>query len=310
MNSLQKEFNITEDNSKKRLDQFLSGQFSNISRSFIQKTIKQGKVLVNDKQKTPHYQLKPGDTVAVFFKGPEPLKLEPEDPSTLDIIYEDENLVVLNKPAGPVVHPTDSHPKGTLANALVAKYPELKEVGENPLRPGIVHRLDRDVSGLMVVARNQESFEHLKKQFKNRQVLKEYTALVHGTPPEHHGTIDLPISRSKTKPGRMAAQTQDIEAKKAETEYEVMEKYNHHTLLKVTPKTGRTHQIRVHLNAIGCPIVGDALYKPRKLKLADLGRIFLHASRLKFSDPKGNKKEFISELPKTLKNFLPGPSSS
>ena len=301
---MQKKFQITEDNSKKRLDQFLASQFSDISRSFIQKAIKQGEVLVNNKQKTPHYKLKTGNTVTTSFKEPLPLKVEPEDPKNLDIAYEDKNFMVVNKPAGLVVHPTDSHPNNTLVNALVSKYPEIKDIGENALRPGIVHRLDRDVSGLMVVARNQAAFNHLKNQFKNRKVLKEYTALVHGSPPEHNGTINLPISRSKTKSGKMAAQTGDIKAKKAETEYDTTHKYNHHTLLKVTPKTGRTHQIRVHLNAIGCPVVGDTLYKPRKMKSIDLGRIFLHASMLEFSDLKGNRKGFTSELPQKLHNFL------
>lgn len=301
---MQKEFQITEENSNKRLDQFLSSQFSDISRSFIQKAIKQGRVLVNDKQKTPHYKLKSGDKIFIFFEKPAPLTVKPEDPGNLDIIYEDENFVVLNKPAGQVVHPTDSHPKGTLANALMAKYPEIKNVGEDTLRPGIVHRLDKEVSGLMVVARMQIAFDHLKSQFKNRKILKEYIALVHGAPPEHHGIINLPISRSKTQSGKMAAQTNDIEAKQAETEYEIMETYRNYTLLKLTPKTGRTHQIRVHLNAIGCPLVGDALYKPRKMKLVDLGRIFLHSSRLEFSDLEGNIKIFFSTLPQELNFFL------
>lgn len=301
---MQKEFQITEDNSKQRLDQFLSSQFSDISRSFIQKAIKQGKVLVNDKQKTPHYKLKSGDKIFISFEKPVPLTVKSEDLGNLDIVYEDENFVVLNKIAGQVVHPTDSRPDGTLVNVLIAKYPEIKNVGEDTLRPGIVHRLDKEVSGLMVVARTQMAFDHLKSQFKNRKILKEYTALVHGAPPEHHGIIDLPISRSKTKSGKMAAQINDIEAKKAETEYKIIEKYRNYTLLKITPKTGRTHQIRVHLNAIGCPLVGDALYKPRKMKLVNLGRIFLHASRLEFFDLEGNIKNFSSLLPEELKSFV------
>lgn len=297
-------FKIDSDQSGQRLDQFLVSQFTDISRSFIQKSIKQGKVLVNEKQKTPHYKLKLGDKISISFEKPAPLTVEPEDPGSFDIIYEDESFVVINKRAGQVVHPTDSHRQGTLVNALIAKYPEIKNVGEDTLRPGIVQRLDREVSGLMVVARTQKAFDHLKSQFKNRKVLKEYTALVHGAPPEHHGIINLPISRSKTKSGKMAAQTGNIEAKKAETEYEIIKKYSHYTLLKITPKTGRTHQIRVHLNAIGCPIVGDTLYKPRKMKLVDLGRIFLHSSRLEFSDYEDNRKKFTLELPQRLQDFL------
>ena len=177
-------------------------------------------------------------------------------------------------------------------------------MGEDKLRPGIVHRLDRDVSGLMVVARTQKMFESLKQQFQDRSIQKQYTALVHGVIDEEHRVIDTPIGRSQTKSGKMAAHTQELEGDRdAKTEYTVLKRLKNYTLLEIRLHTGRSHQIRVHLHSIGYPVVGDALYTNKRVKHKNLGRIFLHESKLSFDDASGERRTYESELPKELKHF-------
>lgn len=229
----------------------------------------------------------------------------------INIIYEEEDFLILNKPSGIVVHPDAHHKADTLVDKLLAIRPEIKGVGESKERPGIVHRLDKGTSGVMVVAKNQETFKNLKKLFKERKVKKEYLALVYGRLKEKKGKIDFPIYRSPThSPKREAlrdeTQRGNIKTKlrSALTYYEVQEEFKDFTLLKVYPKTGRTHQVRVHLAAIGHPVVGDELYKFKNLKVPqDLKRIFLHAARLSFK-LKGTRYEFDAELPRVLENFL------
>jgi len=222
-------------------------------------------------------------------------------------VYEDKDVIVLDKPAGLITHPPKSgyHQK-TLVDFLIKKYPSIKNVGDDPLRPGLVHRLDKDTSGLMVVAKNQKSFEYLKKQFQERKVEKHYLVLVHSHVKDKKGVITKSISLSKK--GKRAALL-DTKSKKAWTEYQVLKYYpikdKDYTLLEVEPQTGRTHQIRVHLASIGHPVAGDTQYKfKRQVEPANLKRQFLHAAVLKFQLPDDKMIELKSPLPKDLKDVL------
>ena len=246
--------------------------------------------------------------------------LQPNPSIKPEIIYEDKDIIIVNKPAGLLAHPLTPDQDNTLVNGLLAHYSHLENVGENPLRPGIVHRLDRDTSGLMVVAKNNQAFEELKTQFQERKVEKHYWALVVGKIKDKKGIITKAISRSK-KDRRKRTVLLDEKSKSAWTEYRVIRymksnfpqacgksDFSHtYTLLDVFPKTGRTHQIRVHLASIGHPIVGDERYKfKRQLSLKGLKRQFLHAFSLKFQLPNGKMIEFKSPLPEDLKEALEG----
>lgn len=243
----------------------------------------------------------------------------------INIIYQDEDFLVIEKPAGLLVHPTKYQKGNTLVDWLLENFPKIKNVGQKN-RPGVVHRLDKDVSGLMVVAKAQEMYEHLVRQFSENKVKKEYLALVYGQPPEEKGMIELPIGR--TKKGKLVAvkYRKGIKMEKpAITEYEVINKFpisnfqflnkfkiqnlqfQKFTLLKIRPLTGRTHQIRIHLASIDCPIVGDKQYLPKHLRnqiTKYLNRIFLHASYLGFYDLGGKWREFKSDLPEELKKIF------
>lgn len=287
-----------------RLDKFLAAQLPNATRSFVARQIKRGAVAVNSSPTNAHYKPKTGDVIEITNSEQRPPSVTPDQSVAFKVIDEQPDFLVVEKPAGLVVHPAFGVFEPTLADGLAAKYPELTSVGEDKLRPGIVHRLDRDVSGLMVVARTQAAFEKFKQQFQERAIEKQYTALVHGVIDEEHGVIDTPIGRSQTKSGKMAAHTQGLEGdKSALTEYKILKRLKNYTLLSVAIRTGRSHQIRVHLHSIGHPIVGDALYTNKRVKRKDLGRIFLHASKLSFDDPCGERKTYESPMPKELKNF-------
>lgn len=225
----------------------------------------------------------------------------------LKIIDETTDYLVIEKPAGLLVHTAPGKTETTLADELLAQYPAIASVGDSVERPGIVHRLDRDVSGLMVVAKSQPMFLSLKRQFKRHTVLKEYTALVHGvlTPSQEHGIIEKPIGRSHTGRGRMAAYSQaQSDSREAKTEYWIITRLRHHTLLRVRIYTGRSHQIRVHLFALGYPVVGDKVYQQKRIKPAKIERLFLHSTKLGFKDLAKQYHEYESELPKELQNFL------
>ncbi len=234
-------------------------------------------------------------------------------PFKLTIVYEDGNLAVIDKPAGLLAHPiknskfkiqNSKSDEVTLVDFLVERYPEIKKVGDEPdLRPGLVHRLDKDTSGLMVIARNQETFEFLKKQFQERKVEKRYLALVYGQVAKDEGQILLPVGRSR-KFGRQAVGFKAKNIRPALTEFRTKERFGDFTLLEVCPKTGRTHQIRAHLASIGHPVAGDRLYAKKKSGPAGLNRQFLHAYFLKFAAPGGKIFQFRSELPDDLKEFL------
>jgi len=262
------------------------------------------------KKTSVHHFLKTGDEIKLV--PPKQAKIENNkviiDKKTnapnlkFKVVKKTKDYIVIDKPAGLLVHEASGFDETTLVDLVIKKYPDIKKVGDNPLRPGIVHRLDREVSGLMVMARNLDMFEHLKKQFKRRKTKKEYIVLVYGTPQKDDGIINFNIDRSKTMDYKMAAVPEhEDRGRKAITEFELIERIGNYSLLKLTPHTGRTHQIRVHLNAYGLPIVGDLVYHPKKLKIKiKMQRIFLHAQLLGFNDLKGNWQEFESKLPKEL----------
>ena len=298
-----KEIQVEEDGAKERMDKFLAQQFSEFSRSHLQKLNEEGLILVNNKKVPSHYFLKTGDRIKIDLKGPKKIDLSPDHQTKLDIVFENDDFLVINKPAGLVVHPALSYKEKTLVNQLLAYYPEIKTVGEDSLRPGIVHRLDKEVSGLLVVAKNQKAFAYLKKQFQEHRVKKEYLALVYGIMKEKAGVINFKISRGKS--GKMVAKPLADEGKESLTEFEVMKYTRNKTLVLLKPQTGRTHQLRAHLKAIGHPIVGDPLYKMRKLKIKnEPPRMLLHARTLGFYDLGNKWLEFNSQLPSEFKKSV------
>lgn len=307
------DINIKKEHSG-RIDKFLISQpeLQNHSRAYLQRLIKNGCILVNNKTVKPSYKLKLSDVISGQIETPSIISLKPNFDIKLNILYEDNNIIVIDKPAGLTVHP--SHPlkpdqQNTLANALLAYLPEIKNVGENILRPGIIHRLDKDTSGLMIVAKNNQAFHFLKKQFQERRIIKNYIALISGCPKQDHGIIEAPIARSPKNPIKQKISF-ERNARKAVTEYKVIKKINaKYCLIEASPKTGRTHQIRVHFAYLGHPIAGDTKYGGPKIP--NLNRQFLHAAYLKFqlpsdskSEPNGKDLEIKSELPSELRNIL------
>lgn len=300
---MKKLFKITEQNSRQRLDKFLTNHFPNYSRAFLQKQIKSGGVLVNRQVRKSSYILKESDKIETKILPPEKISLEPNASLKLNIIYEDKDVIVINKPAGLTTHPSQTQKSGTLANALLAYHPLLKNVGEDSMRPGIVHRLDKDTSGLMIIAKNQNAFDRLKNQFQERKVVKKYLALVNGRLEKPSGEIRAFISRSKSDPTRQKITTVQ-EGKEAITLYKAIKEYKKFTLIEARPKTGRMHQIRVHLKWLGHPIVGDQKYGNFIDCPPNLKRQFLHAAYLKIKLPDGQTKEFNAPLPKDLNDIL------
>ena len=287
-----------------RLDKYMTQEFPQYSRAFLKSQIKQGNVLVNGKIKKPSYALKKNDKIEIKIATPKRPILKPNNDIKLSIVYEDSDIIVIDKPAGIATHPARQECYNTIANALLAHYPPIKDVGDMPeFRPGIVHRLDKDTSGLMVVAKNYETFAWLKKQFQERKVVKKYLALVAGKIKKDKGIISKAISRAKGSIKRTT--TPQAVTREAVTYYKAIERFLGYTLIEAKPKTGRTHQIRVHLASIGHPIAGDKLYGfKRQSPLAGLKRQFLHASYLKFILPDGKMVEFMSELPRDLKDAI------
>lgn len=281
----------------KRLDVFLAECHPQItSRSHIKKLIDEGCVLVNNLPSKPHHKLKNGDVVTVdLSKEKKEVSLLPEN-IPLDIIYEDEYLLVVNKPAGMAVHPALGINSGTLVNALLYHCKKLSGIGLGE-RPGIVHRLDKDTSGVMVVAKDDETHRQLAGQFKERTVRKRYIAFVNGLVELDKGNIELPIGRHPSQ--RQKLTVRFSESRDAITEYKVLRRFKNCTMLELTPKTGRMHQLRVHLSYLGHPILGDATYGER----SDLiSRQALHASMLGFTHPATKKySEFTSEMPQDMK---------
>jgi 23S rRNA pseudouridine1911/1915/1917 synthase len=286
----------------KRLDKFLAEQLPAFSRSRLQLLIRAGKVLVDGKPaKKVGLILDGKTTVIIHLPPPESNVLIPEK-ILLDIVYEDENLIVVNKPAGMVVHPAAGHATGTLVHAVLAHIPELSNL-EDDQRPGVVHRLDKNTSGLILVAKNESAHRWLQDQFRARRVQKTYLALVDGHPPTPDGRIETPIGRSPTSRKRMAVVVPQ-KGRSSISEYRTLEKFSKHSYLEVRPITGRMHQIRIHLDFIGCPVVGDTVYGLRKPSIP-LDRHFLHATRLSLTLPGETQPHtFQADLPDELSQVL------
>lgn len=282
-----------------RLDQFLLNQyFIDKSRSYIQNLIKTNKILVNNIEVKTGYQLKENDLIEIFDVVESSLNLEAVDLS-LEIIYEDSDLIVINKPQGLVVHPASSYQGHTLVHGLLYQASKLSGIN-GVIRPGIVHRIDKDTSGLLVVAKNDEAHQFLSNELKDHLIKREYVALVYGSFTENEGKIDAPIQRNPKNRLKMAV----IQGgKHAVTHFKVIERFDKYTLLSVTLETGRTHQIRVHMAYIKHPVVGDPMYGPKEV-IGNTGQ-FLHAKKLTFLHP--TKKELVtfdSELPSNFEKFL------
>lgn len=290
-----------------RLDVFLV-QHADLSRSQLQKKIKAGHITINDKAVKVHHLVHPGDVVSVGdLDIPVHVEAKTMNAPEPEVVFEDDQYLVVNKPSGLVVHGGSGINEPTLAEWAVEHAGEIADVGDRPeQRPGIVHRLDREVSGVMVIAKTKKAFDDLKSQFQDHRITKEYLALVYGRVVDQSGRIDFAIARKADKSGLMVARPKSTEGKAAETLFHVERYVKGNTLVRVQTLTGRSHQIRVHFKAIGHPLVGDPLYKVRKLKINKLAppRMFLHATKLEFDDLKGERRRFAAPLPKDLDQFL------
>ena len=293
--SAARQFVVSDDADGERLDRFLAGPLG--SRAQAQRLIDAGAVVVDGRPRGKGDVVRPGERVSVGAPPAPTAPTEPRGPAPYAIVYEDEHLLVVDKPAGVVVHPARGHREGTLVQALAAR----ASGGEDPQRPGIVHRLDRDTSGLLVVARSEEAHRRLKTALAARRIAREYTALVQGRPPARTGTIDAPIGRDRHVRTRMSIDTDD--PREARTHFTLVEALATSSLLHVRLETGRTHQIRAHLQAIGHPVCGDPEYG--RAGRFGLTRQFLHASRLAFAHPiTGEPLELRSPLPADLQAAL------
>jgi 23S rRNA pseudouridine1911/1915/1917 synthase len=291
---------VSEEYAKDRLDIFLSDYLEKLSRSSIQKLIKKGYIIVNGKETKANYILKEGDVVDVEFEKEEVIEILPEN-IEIEIVYEDNDIAIVNKPQGMVVHPAAGNFSGTLVNALLYHLDSLSDLNGN-LRPGIVHRIDKETSGLLMIAKNNFAHERLASQLKAHTTNRLYEALVEGIIKEDRGKIDAPIGRHLTERKKMTVT--ETNSKEAVTHFSVLERYKNHTLIEAKLETGRTHQIRVHMKYINHPVVGDKVYgfKAQKFKLN--GQL-LHAKKIGFIHPRTEEYiEFNSELPEYFKDIL------
>jgi len=294
---MEKTYRFVADKPGTRLDKFIVEKCPELSRTHAQKLISEGYITVNGRVAKSSLKLEIGDKINVIIPPTPPSPLSPEV-IPLNILYEDDDLLVVDKPAGLTVHPAPGHPDHTLVNAILAHFPHLADISDS-LRPGIVHRLDKDTSGVMLVAKNQVAQANLINQFKARAIVKAYRVLVKGKLTPERGIIEAAIGRAPRNRKRMAVVAEGSEAR---TQYQVIKYIGDYTLLEVILETGRTHQIRVHLSAIGYPVVGDPVYG---VKSPYLSRQFLHACRLGFKLPStGEYVEFKSELPPDLAQAL------
>ncbi|MFC1751054.1 RluA family pseudouridine synthase [Pseudomonadota bacterium] len=308
MEKERKKFRPSEQEVGVRIDKVISARMADISRQYLQKVIKDGYVKVNGKPKKAHYKLKESDTVVVVFPEVKEVGIEAKD-IPLDIVYEDDDLLVINKDAGLVVHPGvgDTHADDSLVNAIMHHCGENLSGISGEKRPGIVHRLDKDTSGLIVVAKNDKAHQFLSDQFRDRKVKKVYYALLVGRLEHPKGTIEAPIGRDSRERKKMAVTSED-KGKMGITKYEVLEYLGDYTFVKVYLLTGRTHQIRVHFSEIGFPLVGDTVYGNQKVnnefqEKYDLKRQFLHSGEIELDLPNGKKSKFEKELPRDLERI-------
>ncbi len=292
---------VKENNQKKRLDSFISEECGlNLSRTMVKKLLDEEKILVNNKLQKASYKPEIGDILTIDIPKPKEIKLEAQD-IPVPVVYEDNDIIVVNKPKGMVVHPANGNPDGTLVNAILAMCKDsLSGIG-GEIRPGIVHRLDKDTSGLLIVAKNDLAHMNMSKQIQERKVTKKYIALVKGNVPEDEATIHMPIARSTKDRKKMAV---DAKGKDAITHFKVLKRYGKYTLLELKIDTGRTHQIRVHMSYIGHPVVGDMVYSNGKNEFGVEGQM-LHAKSLEFKHPVTNKEMHLeAELPEYFKKVL------
>jgi 23S rRNA pseudouridine1911/1915/1917 synthase len=300
MSEAYQEIEFVADAAGERLDKALAARFGQLSRTQIQNLIHDEQVWVNARPAKAAYRIEGGERIVIRI----PLPAEEDRPKpeaiALDILYEDDEVAVINKPAGMVVHPAAGHTSGTLVNAVLGRWPQMAEFSEAG-RSGIVHRLDKDTSGVIVVAKTAAALDSLREQFKSREVHKQYIALVDGIPTTSEGVIEAPIGRDPNQRKRMAV-TRD--GREAVTEFRVLETYAEHALLEVLPRSGRTHQIRVHLAFIGSAVVGDTVYGRRKPSIK-MKRHFLHAASIAFEHPRtGETITVEAPLPVGLRDIL------
>lgn len=295
-------FEVEKEDEGNRIDAYLARKKEDVSRVTIQRLISENKILVNGKSTKGSYKVQVNDIITVEEDNPKEISLKAQE-IPIEIIYEDNDIIVVNKPKGMVVHPANGNPDGTLVNAIIAICKDsLSGIG-GEIRPGIVHRLDKDTSGILIVAKNDKAHINLSEQIKNHEVQKKYIALVRGIVKENEATINMPIGRSTKDRKKMAVVKN---GKKAITHFKVLERFTKHncTLLEIKIETGRTHQIRVHLSQIGYPIVGDTTYSNGKNEWEISGQC-LHAKSLKFKHPTTNEDIFLeAEIPEYFQNLI------
>ena len=298
---------VSGEEAGQRLDRYLAARFPELSRTRLQELVADGHVRVGGRASKRSHQVAAGETVEIEIPPPPSPEVRPEA-VPLEILYADEDLAVVNKPAGVIVHPGAAASAGTLASALLHRFGKLSTVG-GPLRPGIVHRLDRGTSGALLVARSDAAHRSLVEQFRERRIQKTYLALLHGRMKQESGRIELPVARDMRRRSRMTARRR--EGRPARTDWRVRLRLSGFTLIEADLHTGRTHQLRVHFSALGHPVVGDTLYgAPRVVRagsavLPPLGRNFLHAAQIRFMHPRsGETVEVRAPLPAELRSYL------
>lgn len=295
-----KELVVKDNNQKKRLDSYIVEELEDLSRTTVKRLIDEEKILVNGKKQKSSYKPEMGDVISIDMPEAREIKLEAQN-IPVPVIYEDNDIIVVNKPKGMVVHPANGNPDGTLVNAILAMCKNsLSGIG-GEIRPGIVHRLDKDTSGLLIVAKNDTAHIKMSKQIQDRKVTKKYIALVKGVIAENEATIDLPIARSTKDRKKMGV---DPNGKNAITHFKVLKRYDKYTLLELKIDTGRTHQIRVHMSYIGHPIVGDSVYSNGKNEF-DIEGQMLHARYLEFKHPiTGEELKLEAPIPEYFESIL------
>ncbi|SFK34012.1 23S rRNA pseudouridine1911/1915/1917 synthase [Marinilactibacillus piezotolerans] len=291
-------YTFSNEGINERIDKFITEKVTDASRSQIQSLIKEGHITVNGSSVKSNYKVQSEDIIEVNIPEPEVIDAKPEDIS-IEIIYEDQDVLVVNKPQGMVVHPSIGHSSGTLVNALLYHIKDLSGI-KGKIRPGIVHRIDKDTSGLLMIAKNDVAHEKLSEQLKEKKAQREYIALVHGLIHHDKGTIDAPIGRDSSNRKKYAVVDN---GKPSVTHFEVIERFNKFTLIKLILETGRTHQIRVHMDYIEHPLAGDPIYGPRKT-IKGNGQ-FLHAETLGFTHPTtGEEMKFSSPIPEIFQETI------